>query len=303
MNLVSSVTDFKSEKPVVLTIGMFDGVHLGHQSIVEKLNKIAETINGVSALLTFFPHPRVVLAQKGAEYICLNQEKSALLSAQKLDHLIIQPFTLDFANLSSEEFVKNILVDTLQVHTLVVGYDHRFGKDRSGDYDLLFDLAKKHGFKVHRLEAVSEKELVVSSTKIRAFIQAGAVGKANQLLGYKYSLKGRVVPGDKIGRTLGFPTANLAVEKGKLIPGNGVYVVAVSFNGKEYKGMMNIGNRPTVNGTELRIEVHLFDFNQDIYGESIQVELLAKIRDERKFDSTEELKVQLILDEQSCLEG
>ena len=296
MKTFNNIDACQNLKNPVLTLGMFDGIHIGHQAIISQLNEIAKIINGESILLTFEPHPRVVLG-KGADDLMLLttlDEKIELLEKVGLGNLILHPFTQEFADLSSEEFVKELLVDKIGIHTIVIGYDHHFGKNRQGNFEQLNKLSKKYGFQVVKIEEVKSDDNHISSTQIRNALLEGNLDFANSGLGRNYSMTGKVIHGDKIGRTLGFPTANLEIEKYKLIPGNGVYVVKVSRNNSIYKGLLSIGTRPTVtNSNEKRVEVYILDFDQNIYDELISVELLHKIRDDQKFDSMEELVDQM----------
>lgn len=279
------------QKPV-LTLGTFDGVHIGHQSILEKLNQIASKIGGESVLLTFEPHPRIVLnkSPESLQMLTTLSEKIQLMEAYGLQNLILHPFTQAFSKLSAEDFVKNLLVDKIQVHTIVIGYDHHFGKDRQGNYELLKLLSKKYGFNCIQIEEIQTKGTHVSSTQIRKSLLEGEVESANQALNRNYTLTGEVIHGDKLGRTLGFPTANLKIEQYKLIPGNGVYMSKVSFNNKTYKALTSIGTRPTVTHTgNRRVETYLLNFDREIYGEILEIEFLHKIRDDKKFNSLEDL--------------
>ncbi|MBA5628743.1 bifunctional riboflavin kinase/FAD synthetase [Moheibacter lacus] len=296
MKIFHHIDECKYLKNPVLTLGMFDGIHIGHQAIISQLNEIAERINGESVLLTFEPHPRVVLG-KGADDLMLLttlDEKIELLEKSGLKNLIFHPFTQEFADLSSEEFVKELLVNQIGIHTIVIGYDHHFGKNRQGNFEQLNELSKKHGFQVVKISEVKSAENHISSTQIRNALLEGNIEFANSGLKRNYSFSGKVIHGDKIGRTLGFPTANLEIEPYKLIPGNGVYVVKVIIKDEIFKGLLNIGTRPTVtNSNEKRVEVYILEFDQNIYDEMITVELLHKIRDDQKFDSMEELVDQM----------
>src|SRR5690606_26635987 len=279
---ISNCTDLKNP---VLTLGMFDGVHIGHRAIIEKLNQIANEIDGASTLLTFEPHPRVVLGKNPNDLQLLTtlDEKIELLETSGLDNLILHPFTQEFSQLNSEEFVEKLLCDKIGIHTIVIGYDHHFGKNREGNFERLQDLSKELNFNLIKLEEIKSDGLHVSSTQIRNALQNGNVEFATQGLGRNYTLSGKVVHGDKIGRTLGFPTANLEIEKYKLIPKNGVYLVKVQVKKEIYKGLLSIGTRPTVtNSNEKRVEVFILDFNEEIYGETISLEFIQFIRDDMK---------------------
>ncbi|WP_396144372.1 bifunctional riboflavin kinase/FAD synthetase [Flavobacterium sp.] len=301
MNTYNSISEFPNKKTVV-TIGTFDGVHLGHKKVIAKIISNAEELNCESTVLTFFPHPRVVL-QNGESLKLLNtiEEKKFLLDKLGLTNLIIHPFDNEFAQLSAEDFVKKILIDQLHVHKIIIGYDHRFGKNRSADIKDLLLFGQKYGFEVEQISAQEIDEIAISSTKIRTSLEEGVITLANGYLGYNYFFSGTVVKGNQLGRTLGFPTANIQIaEDYKLIPKKGVYIVKSKINGKDCIGMMNIGTRPTVDGKNQSIEVHFLDQNIDLYNKKITIELLAFIREEQKFESVEALKNQLEKDKQFC---
>lgn len=291
-----------SIKNPVLTIGTFDGVHLGHQKIIRQLNEEAEKIGGESVLFTFDPHPRMVVdpANHGIKLIQTLEERLAKLKDYGLQNVILFPFTKQFAKLSAEEFVKGILVDHLKVKKLVIGYDHQFGNNREGNIEYLKSLSKQYGYEVIEISAQEVKADNVSSTKIREAIKNGDVEKAADYLGHPFEISGEVVDGNKLGRTIGYPTANIKVENPfKLIPANGVYAVEVKIDrDRKFGGMMNIGVRPTIQGDHrLTIEVHIFDFNEDIYEKRVSVQFLKKCRNEKKFSGIEELKDRLKKDE------
>ena len=286
----------------VLTIGTFDGVHLGHQKIIQQLNEEAEKIGGESVLFTFYPHPRMVLYPEnhGLKLIQTQVEKIDKLRRIGLQNVIVHPFTREFSRLTAVEFVRDYLVNRLNVKKLVIGYDHQFGKNREGSLQFLLDVCDTYGFEVVEIAAQEVDEVNISSTKIRRAIQDGEMAKAQMYLGEPFELYGKVVQGEALGRQLGFPTANLDVESEiKLIPKTGVYAVNVLLSdGLIYEGMMNIGERPTVNNeSKTSIEVNLFDFTGDLYNEQITVQLLSRFRDEIRFDSIGELKEQLNKDE------
>ena len=285
----------------VITIGTFDGVHLGHQKIIRQLNEEAGKVGGESVLFTFFPHPRMVLFPEshGLKLIQTQEEKMEKLERMGLQNVIIYPFTFDFSRLTALEFVRDILVNKLHVHKLVIGYDHQFGKNREGNLDYLKGISDTYDFEVIEIPAHEVDEVNVSSTKIRESLLSGDVERASEFLGEPFELSGQVVKGDQLGRTIGFPTANLEVNSDlKLVPGNGVYAVEVIAEGKTWTGMMNIGNRPTVSsGVQRRLEVHLIDFSGDLYGQTLKVRFLKWVRNEQKFSSVEELKDQLEKDE------
>ncbi len=276
----------------MVTLGTFDGVHIGHQKIVQQLLNSAHQSNCESVILTFFPHPRMVL-QDQSEIRLLNsiQERTELLEKTGLDHLIIHPFDKTFSRLTAEEFVKDILVEQLNIQKIVIGYDHRFGRNRTADIHDLIDFGHKFGFDVEQISAQQIEAVSVSSTKIRTALLEGNIALANQYLGYHYQLNGTVVHGRKLGRTIGFPTANIAIDVDyKLIPKKGVYIVQSIIEDQLVYGMMNIGTNPTVDGQELSVEVYYLDFDGDLYDKTISVSLLDYIRDELKFDSIDALK-------------
>ncbi len=299
MKVFNSIQSFKCDKKTIATIGTFDGVHIGHRKILDKLIKAADGVNYETLLLTFFPHPRMIV-QPEADIKLLNtiDEKKELLKEIGLDNLVIHPFDLDFSNLEAEEFVKSVLVDRFNIHKIIIGYDHRFGKNRSADINDLIEFGKKYNFEVEQIQVKELDDVSISSTKIRKALEEGNIKLANLYLGYNYTLGGKVVLGKQLGRTIGYPTANIEIlESYKLIPKIGVYAVFSQIDGIRYSGMMNIGFNPTVLGTKLTVEINLFDFNQDIYGDFIQIEILERIRDEQKFASLQNLKNQLAQDE------
>lgn len=298
--------DFHSIEKIhhpVITIGTFDGVHIGHQKIINQLNEEAEKINGESVLFTFYPHPRMVLYPEshGIKLIQTQEEKLAKLEKMGLKNCIVFPFTFEFSRMTALEFVRDFLVNQLHVKKLVIGYDHQFGKNREGSLQFLKDICDTYEFEVIEIPAQDIDEVNVSSTKIREAILAGNIEKANDYLGDTFELSGTVVKGNQLGRTIGYPTANIVLNSDlKLIPGNGVYAVRVNVRGTWFDGMMNIGTRPTVvsNGGRT-IEVNIFDFDETIYDETVTVQFLSKWRDEQKFNGLEELKNQLKLDEET----
>lgn len=298
--------DFHSIEKIhhpVITIGTFDGVHIGHQKIINQLNEEAEKINGESVLFTFYPHPRMVLYPEshGIKLIQTQEEKMAKLEKMGLKNCIVFPFTFEFSRMTALEFVRDFLVNQLHVKKLVIGYDHQFGKNREGSLQFLKDICETYDFEVIEIPAQDIDEVNVSSTKIREAILAGNIEKANDYLGDIFELTGTVVKGNQLGRTIGYPTANIVLNSDlKLIPGNGVYAVRVNVQGAWFGGMMNIGTRPTVvsNGGRT-IEVNIFDFNETIYDETVTVQFLSKWRDEQKFNGLDELKNQLKLDEET----
>ncbi|MFV0305789.1 MAG: bifunctional riboflavin kinase/FAD synthetase [Moheibacter sp.] len=304
MRVFHDILDFSGCENPVLTLGMFDGIHLGHQGIIQNLNNIAEEVKGESILLTFEPHPRVVLGKNTDDLQLLTtlDEKVELLKNLGLQNLILHPFTKVFSELSSEEFVKNLLIEKIGIHTLIIGYNHHFGKNREGNFEQLKQLSEEYGFNLKQIEEVKSHDNSISSTDIRFALNNSDLDFVSKGLGRNYRLSGKVVHGDKLGRTLGFPTANLEVEKYKLIPENGVYIVKVHFQNKIHKGLLSIGTRPTVtNSNEKRVEVYILDFEQDIYDEIISIEILKKIRDDKKFNSVDELVQQMERDKKELL--
>ncbi len=299
MKIFNHISECKNLKNPVLTLGMFDGIHIGHQAIIRQLNEIAEKENGESVLLTFEPHPRVILGNGDVDLQLLTtlEEKIDLLEKSGLENLILHPFTKEFSELCAEDFVKELLVNGIGIHTVLIGYDHHFGKNRQGNFEQLNEFSKKYNFQVVKIEEVKSDGNHISSTQIRNALMEGNVEFANEGLGRNYSLTGKVIHGDKLGRTLGFPTANLETERFKLIPGNGVYIVKAFLKDEVFKGLLSIGTRPTVtNSNEKRAEVYLMDFDREIYGETLKIEVLHKIRDDQKFDSLQDLVKQMNLD-------
>lgn len=297
MKVYRDVSQFNVAKPI-LTVGSFDGVHLGHRKVIDRLNEIAARKNGESVIFTFAPHPRVVLnpEQNDLRLLTTLDEKIELLEQAGVDHLIIFPFTKDFSELSYTDFVHSILVTQLGIDSLVVGYDHKFGKNRKGDFEMLKGLAMAFRFELEKLDVLLSDDVNVSSTKIRHALQEGDIARANKYLGYPFGLNGTVVEGQKLGRKIQFPTANIETsDPHKIIPGYGVYAVNVLVEGKAYEGMLNIGTRPTINNNadHRSIEVHIFDFDQDIYQKQLELKFLAKVREEQKFGSIDGLRSQL----------
>ena len=303
MSKVKHIETYKSVKQAVVTIGTFDGVHIGHQKIVNRLIENSIKNNLVSIILTFFPHPRMVL-QKDANIKLLNtiDERSEILDNLGLDYLLIQKFSFEFSRLSAEDFVKNILVDKLKAKKVIIGYDHRFGRNRNASIEDLKAFGERYGFDVEEISVQDIDAVSVSSTKIRNALINGDVKKANTFLGYNFILTGKVIKGKKLGRQINFPTANIKIaEDYKLIPKQGSYIVNATIDGVLVYGMMNIGVNPTVNGDKESIEVHFFDFDKDIYNQEIQIHLIERIRDEQKFESVEALKSQLSKDKKAAL--
>ena len=295
MKLFHSINDFQSTKKTILTLGTFDGVHIGHKKILDRITQHTENGKYESLVLTFFPHPRMVLQEK-SEIRLLNtiSEKIKLLEATGIENLIVHPFNESFSRLTAEEFVRTILVEKFQIQKIIIGHDHRFGRNRTANIDDLIAFGLEYGFEVEQISAEEIQDVSVSSTKIRKALNEGNMALANEYLGYNYFLNGTIVKGKQLGRTIGFPTANIHIEEDyKLIPKIGVYVVKATVNGETVFGMMNIGFNPTVNGEKQTIEVHLFNFDKDIYDQNIEVSLLHYIREEQKFSSVDALKEQL----------
>lgn len=295
MEIIHSISNFSSEEATYVTIGTFDGIHIGHQKILSDLITSAKQDKRKSVLLTFFPHPRMVLQQNvSIELLNTIDEKAQLLEQMGLDYLIIHPFSKEFSRLTALDFVRDVLVNQLNTSKLIIGYDHHFGKNREGNIDQLREYSHLYDFEVEEIPAQDIDDVSVSSTKIRKALHEGLLKTANKYLGYKFMVNGTVVNGKKLGGQIGFPTANIDVKEDyKLIPKTGVYVIQSSINGKNYFGMMNIGYRPTVDGKHQTIEAHFFNFDGDLYGKSLKIEFLYFLREEQKFDSVEELILQL----------
>lgn len=303
MITVHSISEYTAQEPVAITIGTFDGVHIGHRKILEKVINHAKDASLKSAVLTFFPHPRMVL-QKDTDIKLLNTiaEKQLILDKMGLDVLVIHPFTTAFSRLTATEFVRDLLVNKLNSKKIIIGYDHRFGRNRTANITDLIAFGNLLNFSVEEIQAQEIEEVSVSSTKIRKALEEGDVATANAYLGYEYMLTGSIKKGKGLGRTLNFPTANLTIDEPyKLIPKTGAYTVKSILNGKEVYGMMNIGYNPTVNGTHKTIEIHFFDFNENLYERNIQIDMLHRLRDERKFESIDALKGQLAKDKEASL--
>lgn len=296
MKVYHSISDFQNVSRPILTTGTFDGVHFGHKIIIDRLKEIAKNQNGETVLLTFSPHPRMVLFPDDHNLQLINtlDEKIKLLEQAGIDHLIIHPFTKTFSRTSSMQFVRDIIVNKLNTHKLVIGYNHHFGRNREGSFEHLKQYAPLYGFEVEEISAQLIDDVSISSTKIRKALLSGNVSKATDYLGYNYSLQGRVIEGQQIGRTLGFPTANLMIlDESKLVPKDGVYAVHVEVTGQTFNGMMNIGKNPSLIFKKHSIEVHIFDFDSDIYNEQIEVRLIKHIREEISFNNLDDLKIQL----------
>jgi riboflavin kinase/FMN adenylyltransferase len=288
----------------VVTIGTFDGVHIGHQKIIARLKEVATQHGGETVLITLYPHPRMVLFpdDNDLQLLSTQDEKTDLLSKYGIDHLVVIPFSKEFARLTSLEFVRDILVDKIGVKSLVIGYDHHFGRNREGSIEQLRELAPQFHFEVEEIPAQDIDHVNVSSTKIREALLNGEVETAKQYLGHAYSLQGTVVEGNKLGRTIGYPTANIEIgDKHKLIPADGVYAVHVLVGNERFGGMLNIGYRPTVDGKKRTTEVNIFDFERDLYGQQLKIEFEARLRNEQKFNGLDALKEQLAQDKINAL--
>ncbi|MBI0398402.1 bifunctional riboflavin kinase/FAD synthetase [Cyclobacterium marinum] len=305
MKIYKSLADFPDIQRPVVTIGSFDGVHLGHQKILKRINNIAKSIHGESVLVSFWPHPRMVLFPEshGIQLLYSFEEKAALLEEFGVDHLISIPFTKEFSMMESKDFIENILVKKIKTKKLVIGYDHRFGRGREGSFAHLHAEQNKYNFDLEEIPREDIDNIGISSTKIRKALKSGNIVKANEFLGRPYNLQGKVIEGDKIGRTIGFPTANIQLnEPNKLIPMDGAYLVKVIIDKKQYEGMLNIGMRPTVSGERKNIEVNILNFNRDIYGQTINLELLEFLRPEKKFENLAALTEQLKIDQKKMVD-
>jgi riboflavin kinase/FMN adenylyltransferase len=303
MKRVNGINNFLIHSPTILTLGTFDGVHKGHQKILKKLNSEANKAKLKSIVLTFFPHPRIVLnPRSNLKLINTIKERSELLEKSGIDFLITHPFDKTFSELSPEKFVKNILVDKLKIKKILIGYDHKFGKNRTAGIEDLKKFGLKYDFDVIEISAKEQNKVTISSTKIRKSIENGDFNKAKSFLGYHFNIEGLVIKGNAIGRTIGFPTANLDVsEDYKLIPKRGVYLIFSLIENKKVFGMMNIGIKPTLNNDRETIEVNFFDWEKDLYKKLIKVYVLDFIRDEQKFTSLIKLEEQMKLDKKTCL--
>lgn len=296
MKIYNDIGDFEGVGYAIVTVGTFDGLHIGHQKIVRRMAELAVDHNGDTVVVTFSPHPRLVLEPGNSDlkFITTEEKKYELLEALGIEHLLILPFTKAFAAMKADDFIRDYLVGKLGVKKLVVGYDHHFGNKREGNFDHLFRQGVRYGFGVEEIAAVYIDDIAVSSTQVRNALTEGNLKLANRMLGYDYSITGKVVEGNRIGRTMGFPTANIAVEdRYKLIAAGGVYACRVKIDGRVYQGMGNIGTRPTIAKHDFATEVHIFNFDQDIYGKTITIYFKDRIRDEKKFDGLEKLAEQL----------
>jgi riboflavin kinase/FMN adenylyltransferase len=304
LRIFNSINDFSTSKKTIVTLGTFDGVHIGHMAILDQIIKSAKKEGLESVILTFFPHPRLIVSNNyDIKLLNTIEEKSALLEKIGIENFIIHPFDKFFSELSPREFVSEILVNKLNIQKIIIGHDHKFGKNRAADFNDLLNFGEEFGFSVEEISAQQINEVAVSSTKIRNSLLEGNISLANDYLGYAYVLNGNVIKGNQLGRTIGFPTANIDIsEDYKLIPKNGVYVVTANVNNQTVFGMMNIGVKPTIGENKLSIEVHLLNFEKDIYQQKIQIHVLERIRDEQKFESFEALKSQLEVDKQTTIQ-
>lgn len=304
MKTYHHLDEFSQVKNAIVTIGTFDGVHIGHRKIIADLKQKAAALNGETVLLTFFPHPRMILHPEDEHLKLINTitERAQLLEEAGIDHLIITPFSRDFSNQSAEEYIREVLVKKIGAKLLVIGYDHRFGKDRKGGLEELLNAGPVYGFEVDEISEEDINEVAVSSTRIREALLAAQIETANTFLGYPFFITGKVIRGDQIGRQIGYPTANLLVEEAyKLIPADGIFAVTVDINGQSYQGMAYIGHRPTINGMTRNIEVNIFKFSQDIYNQTIRMNFHYFVRHDVKFNSLDELKIQLAKDKEDVL--
>jgi len=304
MKIYHNIDEFTAVKNAVVTIGTFDGVHIGHRKIIARIKELAEECGGETVLLTFFPHPRMILHPEDESIKMINtiNEKAALLEELGIDHLIITPFSRDFSNQTPEDYIRDILVNKIGTKKIVIGYDHRFGKDRMGGLDDLLKLGPVYGFDVIEIPEQDINEVAISSTVIRNALLNGAIELANTFLGYPFFITGKVGRGDQIGRKIGYPTANIMIEENyKLIPDDGIFSAKVNINGEVYKGMAYIGTRPTINGISRNIEVNIFDFDTEVYGQDVSMQFFNFVRGDIKFESLDELIVQLGKDKDDVL--
>lgn len=305
MNIYHSLDSFQRLECAVVTSGTFDGLHIGHKKILTRLKEISIQSGGESVVITFWPHPRLVVSEDSQDLQLLStiEEKIELFSQMGIEHLAIVPFTRAFSELSSDDFIRQILVDKIGTKKLVIGYDHRFGRNREGSFEFLQKNASSYGFEVEEIPRQDIEDLAISSSRIRHSLLSGNVDDAQHLLGRPYSITGIIVKGKQLGRTIGFPTANIHLQESyKLIPANGVYVINAYHQGVAYKGMLNVGVRPTVDGTFRTIEANLFDFDKEIYGEDLTVEFLHYLRPEQKFAGLDALIQQIKIDKESSLD-
>tara|TARA_X000001036_G_scaffold54116_2_gene43638 strand:+ start:15602 stop:16534 length:933 start_codon:yes stop_codon:yes gene_type:complete len=302
MQVFENILEYKPSRESIVTIGTFDGVHIGHRKIITDMVAKGEKENLLSILLTFFPHPRMVLQKdSNIKMIDTINEKKKIFKKLGVEVLIIQPFTKDFSRMSAIKFTRDILVNSLKVSKLMIGYDHRFGRNREATVKTLKSYGLDYNFKVDEIPAQDIESISVSSTKVRKAIRSGDFKLVNKFLSRPFNLSGKIIKGDELGRKIGYPTANLKIfEKYKLKPQNGVYLTRTKLKKQTYFGMMNIGIRPTISAKNNQIETHLFDFNGNLYGHEMTLEILEKIREEKKFKSIEKLKIQLDVDKKHC---
>ncbi|MBQ3710141.1 MAG: bifunctional riboflavin kinase/FAD synthetase [Bacteroidales bacterium] len=306
MRIINNTIQARNIKNAVVTIGTFDGVHLGHQAIFKEMRRLAKEVDGETVVVTFYPHPRQVLSigTERLRFICSQEEKLKKFEEFGIDNVVIIPFTKEFAGTPSDIFIRDYIIERIHPAVIVVGYDHHFGKNRMGDFEMLSQLGKQYGFRTEQIEAQDVNEVAVSSTKIRNFLWAGNVKAANELLGYPYSVTGTVVVGNQIGRTIGFPTANLDIpDEFMMINNPGVYACQTVIDGKPYDAMANTGSRPTIGDRaedDFIIEVNIFDFEGDLYGKTLKVWFIDRIRDEEKFNGLDALKDQLQRDREEA---
>lgn len=304
MKIYHHIDDFNPVKNAVVTIGTFDGVHLGHRKIISRIKELADALDGETVVLTFFPHPRMILHPEDESIKLINtiNEKAELLEQLGIDHLIITPFSRDFSNQSPESYIQDVLVNKIGTKKIVIGYDHRFGKDRKGGLNNLLESGPVYGFDVIEIPEQDIHEVAVSSTRIREALLQGKIELANEFLGYPFFITGKVIRGDQIGRKIGYPTANIMIEeKYKLIPADGIFAAKIIIDKKVYSGMAYIGSRPTIDGMTRNIEVNIFDFDAEIYGQQIRMEFHHFVRNDIKFSSLDELTVQLGKDKEDVL--
>lgn len=303
MQIHSDINNLPKIKNAIVTIGAFDGVHVGHQKILNRVYELSKELKGESIVISFWPHPRFVLSEITEELKLLTtiDEKIELFDRNKVNHLIIIPFTKSFSQMTSEEFIQEILINRIGTKKLVIGYDHRFGKNREGSFQYLMENKEKYSFEIEEIPEEDIHNIAVSSTKIRLALAKGDIGIANEFLGRYYSLRGNVIEGDKIGQKLGYPTANIFLEEiYKLIPADGIYAAIISVRKIKYKGIVYIGKRPTLQGINRNIEAFLFNFNDNIYNEKVEVSFIEFIRGDMKFGNLEELVAQMKLDEKKA---
>ena len=303
MRIYHSIEDFPSDVNTIVTIGTFDGVHKGHQIIINRINEIAKKQALESVVLTFDPHPRHVIYPDDQELRLIHtlEEKIEALSKTGVQNLVLHKFTKEFSRTESVNFIRDFLVTKLNMKYMVVGFDHHFGKNRQGTFDNLIELSDAYGFKIEKIKPQNIGEVTISSTKIRNAILEGDCKKANAYLSANFSITGKVVQGNKIGSSIGYPTANIEIEnQWKILPKNGVYAVKIALKNQEYFGMLNLGNRPSISDDSFAIEIHLFDFNATIYNEELKIEFIQRIRDEQQFSDLEKLKSQLKIDAINC---